>query len=119
MFTYREVVDKDNNDIDLLKKATDKHAQEEVDRLSKINGENWNISRTILVFLENSIKTGDTTRVLPYAYFKNIIYEIYRFRLTHVDEITSNLIDHYIRMDEFICIYFLDVNIYKCILFIN
>ncbi len=46
---------------------------------------------------------------MPYSYFKNIIYEIYRFRLSLAEELASNLLDHYIVMDEFICIYFLEV----------
>lgn len=110
MFQYREVIDKENNDITLLKKGGKvHHHQEEVDRMSKVNGENWNLSQTLLVFLENSVKNGDTSRVLPYSYFKNIIYEIYRFRLSLSEEVSSNLLDHYIVMDEFICIYFLEV----------
>jgi hypothetical protein len=82
MFSYREVIDKENNDIALLKKGNKEHHHiEEVERMSKINGENWNLSQTLIVFLENSIKGGDTTRILPYSYFKNVIYDIYRFRL--------------------------------------
>lgn len=67
--------------------------QDEVDKLSKINGENWNLTPALIVFLENSIKNGDTSRVLPYQYFKNVIYEIYRLRISFQEEIQLNILD--------------------------
>lgn len=92
-FDYREVIERSNNDIELLKKNTN---EDEIDKISKINGENWNFPPGLIVFMENSLKKGDNSRVLPYQYFKNIIYDIYRMRIQFQKEIQSNMFDQFI-----------------------
>lgn len=62
-FSYREVIQQEKNDIELLKQNNN---EEEIDKISKINGENWNFPPSLIVFMENSLKKKDNSRVLPY-----------------------------------------------------
>ena len=39
--------------------------------------EKWSLPPSLIVFLENTTKKRETARVVPWKYFKNVIYEIY------------------------------------------
>ena len=73
-------------------------------------GENWNLPISLILFLENVTKQNESGRVLPWNHFKKNIFEIYTEKLKHMWEIKSSLINTFITMDEFLCIYFLKVN---------
>lgn len=73
-------------------------------------GENWNLPISLIVFLENVTKQNESGRVLPWNHFKKNIFEVYNERLKYMWEIKSSLINTFVTMDEFLCIYFLKVN---------
>ena len=72
-------------------------------------GENWNLPISLIVFLENVTKQNESGRVLPWNHFKKNIFEVYNERLKYMWEIKSSLINTFVTMDEFLCIYFLKV----------
>jgi hypothetical protein len=69
----------------------------------------WNIPVSMMVFLENVTKTKELAVVLPYPYFKKVIYDIYFERILHGPEIQNNLTSTYVPMSDFIVYYFLRV----------
>ena len=69
----------------------------------------WNLPIHMLVFLENTTKDGDTANVLPWSYFRKLIFDIYNDRWKHNSEIVSSLQGSCIQMSEFTCLYFLKV----------
>lgn len=74
-----------------------------------ILGENWNLPISFIVFLENVTKQSESGRVLPWSYFKKIIFEIYNERIKFNWEFRAASINSTMTFDEFICIYFLKV----------
>ena len=75
--------------------------------------ENWNLPVSIIVFLENISRQKENGRVLPWLYFKKIIFEIYEDRLNQSWEVTGSLVTTYIGFDEYLLIYFLKVELLK------
>ena len=72
-------------------------------------GDNWNLSITLIVFLENVTRQNESGRVLPWAYFKKLIFEVYKERVKVGWEMKGSIMDPGIQFDEFLCLYFLKV----------
>lgn len=70
---------------------------------------NWNMPLNLIIFLENVTKTGETAKVLPWAYFKKIIFDIYNDRIKNKTEIENSLINTFVPLNEYICLFFLKV----------
>lgn len=70
---------------------------------------NWNLPLNMIIFLENITKSGENARVLPWAYFKRIIFEIYNDRIKNRIEIENSLINTFVPLSEYTCLYFLKV----------
>lgn len=71
--------------------------------------ENWSLPLCFIVFLENSAKINEQAKVLPWPYQAKIIFEIYKERNANSLEISHSLINTYVPLNEFVCIYFLKV----------
>ena len=76
---------------------------------SQIVGDNWNLPLSIIVFLENTTKANKTANVLPWPFFKRILYEVYQDKITNSFEIQNALINTCVSMNEYLVIYFLKV----------
>lgn len=70
---------------------------------------NWNLPLNMIIFLENITKSGENARVLPWAYFKRIIFEIYNDRIKNRIEIENSLINTFVPLSDYTCLYFLKV----------
>jgi len=72
-----------------------------------VDPDKWSLPPSLIVFLENTTNSRETARVLPWKYFKKIIYEIYEERIKHGCEINGGLVSTFLPFDEFLIIYFL------------
>ena len=72
---------------------------------------NWNLPLNMIVFLENVTKSGENAKVLPWAYFRKITFEIYNDRVRNRLEIENSLINTFIPFNEYVCLYFLKVTL--------
>ncbi len=69
--------------------------------------ENWNLTVSLIVILENVSKSQESGRVLPWPHFKNMIYDFYKDLILNMPEIQSSLLTTTITMDEYLCLYFI------------
>ena len=105
---YNESLENKTN-IEILKLKDREFNKNESTNEKNDIGENWNLPISLILFLENVTKQNESGRVLPWTHFKRNIFEIYTERLKYMWEIKSSLVNTFIGMDEFICIYFLKV----------
>jgi hypothetical protein len=59
--------------------------------------------------MENVTKAKENANILPWPFFKKLIFEIYIDKLHHNIEISNSLITTFMPMHEFLCIFFLKV----------
>lgn len=69
--------------------------------------DNWTLPIVMVVFLENVSKTQEAARVLPWLFFKKLIFDIYHYRAEENWEVNGTVSNSFIPMEEFACIYFL------------
>lgn len=69
----------------------------------------WNLPLNMIVFLDNVTKKGETAKVLPWGYFRKMIFEIYNDRIAHKVEVCKSLLNTFIPMSEYTCIFFIKV----------
>jgi len=79
-----------------------------------VAGDNFNLPLSMIIFLENVTKGNKTANVLPWPFFKRIIYEIYQDKILNAAEMQSVLINSSVNMSEYLPIYFLKVKISSC-----
>jgi len=72
-----------------------------------IVGDNFNLPLSMIIFLENVTKGNKTANVLPWPFFKRIIYEIYQDKIINAAEMQGVLINSTVNMSEYLPIYFL------------
>ena len=72
--------------------------------------DNWSLPINMVVLLDNVTRQGETARVLPWNYFRKIIFEIYNDRLANRVEVQHSLVPTYVPMNEYVCIYLMKVN---------
>jgi len=53
------------------------------------SSENWNVSVSIVIFLENSLKNNDTGKVMAWTLCQKLIYDIYIDRVNYEWEING------------------------------
>lgn len=75
----------------------------------QIVSDNWNLPLTMIVFLENATKANKTANVLPWPFFKRIIYDIYQDKIINTVEIQHALINTSLTISEYLPLYFLKV----------
>lgn len=78
--------------------------------------DNWNLPVNIVVFLENVTKNKDAAGVLPWNFFKKIIFDVYIDRLSQANEMQNNLVTTFVPTSEYLCLYFLRVTCYFLII---
>lgn len=79
-----------------------------IKNISKNLVQNWNIPPFVVLFISNSLKESKEGRVLPWTYFKKLIYDIYEERIQNSPEIYGSINSNYIPLEEFVLIYFLN-----------
>lgn len=105
---YNESLENKTN-LEILKLKDREFSRNENNNEKNDLGENWNLPISLILFLENVTKQNESGRVLPWSHFKRNIFEIYADRLKYMWEMKNSLVNTFINMDEFICIYFLKV----------
>jgi len=76
--------------------------------ISKNLTQNWNIPPFVIVFIANSLKESKEGRVLPWSYFKKLLYDIYEEKIKNSPEIYGSINTNYIPLEEFVLLYFLN-----------
>ena len=77
---------------------------------AQVVSDNWTLPLSMIVFLENATKANKTANVLPWPFFKRIIFDIYQDRVANTVEVQNVLLNTSVNMSEYLPIYFLKVS---------
>ena len=69
--------------------------------------EQWNIPSFIIAFISNSLDSEEKGRVVPWAFFKKQLYEIYNERILYTPEINGSVNSNYLSLEEFLILFFM------------
>jgi hypothetical protein len=67
----------------------------------------WGLTPVLLAFLENMSKQGESGKVLPWAYTREVIAAVYEERLGYEGELMVGGVGNGMQFDEFVVFYFL------------
>lgn len=76
----------------------------------EFRSENWGLPPILMTFLSNTLKNKESGRVLPWLFFKKIIFEIYKNRLNYRNEINNIFGAPLISFEEFLILDFLRIH---------
>ncbi len=65
----------------------------------------------MLIFLNTMFNTKTSVKVTPWLNLKKMIFEIYECRATKSYEIEASVGGAYITLDEYVCLFFMNVNV--------
>ena len=71
--------------------------------------ESWKLPLSMLIFLNTMFNTKTSVKITPWLSLKKTIFEIYEMRCNHATELEASIGGSYITMDEFTCLYFMNV----------
>jgi len=66
---------------------------------------------SLVIFLDGVFSSKTSVKVLPWQTVRKMIFDIYEWR-NHATELEASVGGTYPTMDEILCIYFLEVEIY-------
>ncbi len=79
-----------------------------ITNVSKNLVQNWNIPPFVVLFIANSLRESKEGRVLPWNYFKKLLYDVYEEKIRNAAEIYGSINSNYVPLEEYVLLYFLN-----------
>ena len=80
---------------------------QQIRRIAKNIVQNWNVPTNIIVFIANTIQDHELGRILPWPYFKRVIFDIYTEKIKDSSELYGALNTNYVPLEEYTILYML------------